>query len=97
MHQISEADGAGVAIAAVGEDDIVRPGQLVADGEGRRTAVRGFNGVDIHVMMGETAAADTHDGNGPFADAQFFDGLGHKPRHDAVPASGTVTGQLVQK
>jgi len=82
---------------AVGEDDIVRSGQLVADGEGRRAAVRCFNGVDIHVMVGKTAAADAHYGNGSFADAQLLDGLGHKPRHDAVPAPGTVTGQLVQK
>ena len=67
MHQVAKADGAGVSVAAVGEHDVVGTAELVAHRERRGTPMRGFNGVHIHIMVAEAAAADAHNGNGAFA------------------------------
>ena len=96
VHQVAKADGAGVSVAAVGEHDVVGTAELVAHRERRGTPMRGFNGVHIHIMVGEAAAADAHNGNGAFADTQGFDGFSHQAGDDAVTAAGAVAGQLVQ-
>ena len=96
MEKVADADGAGVAVAGVGEDDVVGTGQLVSHGEGRCAAVGGFDGIDVHVVMGKTTATDAHDGYRTLADAQLFDGFRHQAGHNAVTAAGTVAGEFIQ-
>ena len=97
VDDLGGADGGEVAVALVGEHDLVGPVALDAGRDRGRAPVRRLDRVEPQVVVGEHRAADGADEQGPAADAQLLEHLGQEPVDDAVPAAGAVAGGVRQQ
>ena len=87
---LAQADGGKVAVALIGEDDVVGQRPLHACGDRGGAAVGGLDHVAGEVVRGEPGAADRRDADGPALDAQLVDALGDEAVDDAVRTAGAV-------
>ena len=95
MDRLGGADGGQVAVALVGEDDVVRQRALDAGRDSRRAAVGGLDHVAVELIIRQNGAADRRDADGVAQHAQFLQALGHQAVDNAVGASRAVMGLLV--
>ena len=98
MNGLSGADGGQVAVALIGEHDVVfRIRALEAGGDGGSAAVGGLHHVAGKVVIGHDRAADGRYADGAAFDAQLVNDFGHQTMHDAVGAAGAVMEGNIQK
>ena len=90
MDRLCHADGGQVAIALVGEHDLVGMHALHPGGHGGGAAVGGLEEIAIVEVVHHDGAADRRDADGVPLDTQFVYNLGHEAVHDAVRATGTI-------
>ena len=90
VHDLGHADGGQVAVALVGEDNLIGLDALDAGGHGRGAAMRRLDEIDLKVVVGKHRAAHRRDADGVLADAQLVDHLGDQAMRHAVRAAGAV-------
>ena len=95
MGDFRGADGGQVAVALVGEDDVVRIDPLAAGGDGGRAAVGRFHHIAVEVVIGKDSAADRRDADGFFLHAELVNRFGYETMDDAVGAAGAVMQGLI--
>ena len=96
MNDFGGADGGEVAVALIGDDDVVGTGALDAGGAGGSAAVGDLNVAGVEIVVGENGAADGADEDGLILQAEFFDSLGDELVGDAVAAAGAVVGLVLE-
>ena len=90
MQDFRRADGGQVAVALVGEDDLVRLSAFQPRRHGGRASVRGLHRVDLEIMIHQHRAADRRDQDRPFADAQLVNRFSDQPVDQAVGAARAI-------
>ena len=78
------ADGREVAVALIGEDDVVRQRPLHTRRDCGRTSVRRLDHVTGKVVIGQYGTADRRNADRPALDAERVDCLGDEPMDDAM-------------
>ena len=96
MNDLGGANGGQVAIALVGNDDLVGTGALDGRGRGGRASVRRLHVSHIEVVIGKDGAAHGSNKNGAILQSHVCDGFGNQLMRDAMTASGTVVGLVLQ-
>ena len=87
---LAEADGREVAVALIGEDDVVRQRPLHTRRDCGRTSMRRLDHVTGKVVIGQHGTADRRNADRPALDAERVDRLGDEPMDDAMRAAGAV-------
>ena len=96
VHDLRRADRREVAVALIGEDVLIRMHALEARRNRRRSAVRRFVHIDVHVVVKEDRAADGCDARALLLNAQLLDDLSHHAMHDSVTAARAVMERNVR-
>ena len=97
MDGLAGADGSEVAVALVGEHDLVGPHALDTRGARRSAAVGGFDEVDIKVVVGHHGATHGGDADGAVVNAELFEHFGDDAVHGAVTAAGAVVERFFRQ
>ena len=97
MDDLGGADGGQVAIALIGEDDLVRVYALGAGGDGRSAAMGGLVHVAVEVVIGKHRAADRGDADDVLLLELLRKHLGHQTVDDAVGAAGAVVERRIRE
>ena len=87
-HGLGKADGGQVAVALIGEHQLVGLGALYAGGHGAGPAVRTGGAVVGDILHGKAAAADAVDGDGLFQHTQLLQHLADELEDGAVHTAG---------
>ena len=90
MQDFRRANGGQVAVALIGEHNVVRIGALDSRGHGGGAAMGGLHHIAGKVVVGHDRAAHRSYADGLTLDLQLVDYLRHQPMDDAVGAAGAV-------
>ena len=90
MDGLSRTDSREVAVALIGEDDIVGVSALYAGSNCRSASVSGFDHVALEIIVSEYRAADRCDADCLPADVKLVESLGDQSVDDSVRTSGAV-------
>ena len=90
MDRLGGADGGQIAVALVGEDDIIGTGALQARGHCLGAAVGGLHHIAGEVIVAHDRAAHRGHAHSLAFHPKLFQGLGHQAVDNAVGAAGTV-------
>ncbi len=90
VNDLGRADRGQIAVALIGNDDLVGMRALDAGGDRRGASVRRLDVAHIEVVVAEHRAADRRDENGVVLQTEFVDGFGNQLVRNAVTAAGTV-------
>ena len=97
MDDLGGADGGQVAVALIGEDDLVRMHALGAGGHRRGAAMGGLVHIAVEVVIGKHGAADRGDANDVLLLELLREHLGHQTVDDAVGAAGAVVERRIRE
>ena len=94
---LAGADGSEVAVALVGEHDLVGPHALDTRGARRSATVGGLDEVDVEVVVGHHGATHGGDADGAVVNAELFEHFGDDAVHGAVTAAGAVVERFFRQ
>ena len=97
MDGLGGADGGEVAVALVGEDDVLGPQAAGGGGDGGSAAVGGLNPVDVDVVVCKDGASYGSHADGAVFETQLGYHFGDELVHHAVAAAGAVVGVDVEQ
>jgi hypothetical protein len=89
MDHFRNANRGQVSVALIGKNDFVLYGPFDSGSHGRGSSMGGFEDINIEVIVHEYGAPNGGDANGPFANLEEIDGLGHQPMSNAMMTTGT--------
>ena len=90
MEALGGADGGQVAVALIGEHQVLGQHPLDAGGDGRAPPVGRLDDVDLEVVVEEHAASGGRDADGLVGQAHLLDDFHEQPVDDAVAAPRAV-------
>ena len=90
VDRLGGADGGQVAVALVGEDDVIGAGALQAGSHSLGASMGGLHHIAGEVIVAHDRAAHRGHAHGLAFHTQLLQGLGHQAVDDAVGAAGTV-------
>ena len=90
VDRLCGADGRHVAVALIGEHDVLRPEAAYGGGHRRCAAVGGFHPVNVDVVVGEYGAPYGRDADGLFCKTHFSNHLGEQLVDHAVAAARAI-------
>ncbi len=92
LDDLGQADRGEIAVPLVADHDRLGVGQLVAEGDRRRPAVRRLRVADVEVVVQEDGAAHRRDGDRPVLHSQFLDRVAEELVHQPVATTRTIVG-----
>ena len=90
MNDLGGANSSEVAVALIGDDNLVRVRPLHGRGHGGCATVRGLHVAGVEIVVGEHRAADRADEDGVILDAQFLQGFANQFVSDAMSAARAI-------
>jgi hypothetical protein len=90
MDQLAHADGGEIAVALVGEHNLLGPGALDARSDGRRASMRNLHRIGVEVLIRKNRAPHAGDGHRLLNDAEFLKDLTNQTVRDAMGAARAV-------
>ena len=90
MDGLTRTDAGHVAVALIGEDELVGPKTLDGRSTGWSTSVTCFNPIDIHIAVCEHRTTHGTDGDGVFLHAHLLDDFSHQLVHHTMATTRTI-------
>jgi hypothetical protein len=85
-----------IAVALIGQYELVRMDPLDTRGHGQGSAMGRFHHVKIEHSVRLDRTPNRRHANGFFPEVEFVDNLGHQTMGDGMPASGAIGEFLIR-